>query len=124
MYSKVLIMTFSLGTALAINADGAEANMPRLDAAQVAAFAPLRLAALSEDDLESLRQQWRTLPPEDREKLRRKLREEHGDGDEERFGQGFEYRRRDGDEKASQDTDPDYRWGRPRPGDKARKGRR
>lgn len=124
MNSKVLIMTFSLGTALAINADGAEATMSRLDAKQVGAFTPLRLVALSEEELESLRQQWRILPPEDREKLRRKLREEHGDSADERFGQGFEFRRREGDEKAARDIEPDYRWGMPRPGDKSRKGRR
>ncbi len=72
-------------------------------AAPPAAFeAPYaKLARMSPEERERLREHWQNLPPQEREALRQRLREEHQDRMEERremrerdgFGQGFEHRR-------------------------------
>jgi hypothetical protein len=126
MKPKAIIMTFSLGALLAINAHTAQAGMAGF-APRDTSDAPMLLAALSADELHMLRQQWRDLPPDEREKLRRKLRSEHGEGADEGFGMGFEFRRRDNDESARPDVDNDRSWGKPYSGDRNRdnrKGRR
>ena len=63
------------------------------------------IAGMSQAEREQLRQNWRDLPPEEREALRRQMRNEAGDDerqvrqrDEERngFGRGYEHRRHEG----------------------------
>jgi hypothetical protein len=124
MKTKVIIMSFPLAALLALDVHAAW-SVPGLGVNDAATPSPTRLAVLSENEMESLRQQWRHLPPEEREKLRRKLRDEHGEGKEDGYGTGFEFRRRDSGDSAN-DQDPDGRWGRPGAGDRRdnRKGRR
>jgi hypothetical protein len=124
MKTKAIIMTFPLAALLALDVHAAW-SMPGLGVNETAAASPTRLAVLSESEMEALRQQWRQLPPEEREKLRRKMRGEHGEGVEDGFGTGFEFRRRDSGDAAN-DQDSDGRWGRPGAGERRdnRKGRR
>jgi len=131
MKPTAIIMTFSLASVLAMDACATGSPAQNVPWSQVSVFAadlPVRqLALLGEGELSALREQWRDLAPEEREKLRRKLRDEHGVGIEDGFGMGFESRRRDSDDTTSSDPEGEHRFGKPRGGERVRelrKGRR
>jgi hypothetical protein len=121
MKTLAYVMTLSLAGMLATQAHGAEV-FPAFpgDLKVGAAPAKLQVAWLTPAERQMLREQWSTLPPEERERLREKLRAERGDTLEDGFGQGFETRRREVDDDPPRDRDGPGNWGRPRPDDRPR----
>lgn len=124
MTTKAHIITLLFTGMLSLTAGGAHGfTIPSQDASRPTAIQASHLAWLSEDEKSLLRQQWQNLAPDERDRLRKKLRDDPGDNAEEGFGLGFEFRRRDGDDSQHSDSDSDKRWGKSRSRDD-RKGRR
>jgi hypothetical protein len=122
MTTKARIITLLFTGMLSLTAGGAHGfTIPSQDASRPTAIQASHLAWLSEDEKSLLRQQWQNLAPDERERLRRKLRDDRGDSAEDGYGLGFEFRRRDSDD--SQSSDSDKRWGKSRSRDE-HKGRR
>jgi hypothetical protein len=119
MKPKAALMMLSLTSSLALTAHGAEGFTP--DFSVAAKAVPLIRLALNDEERMLLRRQWQNLPPDERERLRRRLREEHPDPRDEGFGQGFEMRR-PGDDGFR--ADPDRSWGQGQPGDRMREIRK
>jgi hypothetical protein len=125
MKTQALIMTLLLTGSLAMTAHAAHGFTVGLsDGSPLAGKPALQLAWLSEEEISSIRQQWQTVPPDERDRLRKKLREEHGVNVEDGYGMGFEYRRRDSDSDSNDAAERDRRWGKGRSGDKNRDERR
>lgn len=119
MKTQAIVVTLWLAGSPAMAAPGAEGWMAAFsDASSVAGKPAMRLAGLSEEEMAFLRKQWRALPPDERERLRQKLRDERVMPSPERFGQGFEYRRPEAGEVG--DQEPRMPWGKPRPDDRFR----
>jgi hypothetical protein len=122
----------SLAQTLATYAYGAtDFTASLFDGAPRAAQAPTLLAWLTDEERDALRKQWQHIPPDERDRIRQKLRDKHLDPIEEGYGQGFEVRRRDSDPTPDLDNRPDpdrpQNWGKPRPADPPRgsgRGRR
>jgi hypothetical protein len=119
MKTKVKMTMLLMTGLLAMSAHGAE-GFPvfSLDGGHGANQAVTRLAWLSEAERATLRKQWQDLPPDERDRVRRKLRQDRGDAVEDGYGMGFEYRRqepRDGEYR-----DPARHWDKSRDRDKRR----
>ncbi len=123
MKTQALIMTLLLTGSPVVTAHAAYGFTVGLsDGIPLVGKPAMHLAWLSEDEISSIRQQWQTVPPDERERLRKKLRDEHGVNVEDGFGMGFELRRRDTD--TGDNAEQERRWGKPRSGDKSRDERR
>jgi hypothetical protein len=125
MKTQALIMTLLLTGSQAMTAHAAHGFTVDLsDGSPLAGKPAMQLAWLSEEEISSIRRQWQSVAPDERDRLRKKLREEHGVNVEDGFGMGFESRRRDSDSDSDGGSERDRGWGKGRSGDKSRDERR